>query len=144
MQLTRVGRVTRSVRAQLFVSLLAVGVLGCPKDSTGPTTPNVVGTFELSSINGSLPYTSNGINGTSTTYESGSIVLRDNLSFSQTITYRTSSAVGVFTASTHGTYTQNGSSLSFSSGSGTWSGTANASGITLNVVKGTDTWVFVQ
>jgi hypothetical protein len=107
-------------RMFLGAALVAVTALaGCSDDDDGGTTPtNVTGTYNMTLVNGtSLPGTTEIIvGGGRVEITSGTFILRDNKTYTETINTRTVAANGSATTNTqteNGSYAINGSSIIF-------------------------------
>jgi hypothetical protein len=101
--------------------LLAAALIGCSDDDDddGPLTPsNVEGTYTLTAVNGAAPpgTTEFIAGGGRVEITSGTFVLRDNRTYTETINTRTVPASGAATTNTqteNGSYQMNGSTIVF-------------------------------
>jgi hypothetical protein len=106
-------------RRILGTALLAtVALVGCSDDDDGVTPTNVTGTYNLALVNGAAPpgTTELTAGGGRVEISSGTFVLRDNKTYTETINTRTVPATGTATTNTqteNGSYSLNGSTIIF-------------------------------
>ena len=111
------------INPKAICALLGVLVLGaCGGDSSTGVNGDASGTYTLQSIGGKpLPLTVSSGATSTTTFKSGSLTINTSTTFSETLSYDTKDTVSGAVTSTNstclGTYTQRGTSFSFSEAS---------------------------
>jgi len=128
-----------------FLILAALVLAACGSDSTGPKTVNVVGVYQLQTVNGNaLPYSETS-GGTTTSITADQLSLNADETFSEITDYRVTD--GVTTVTTQGAgigvYTSANGAVSFtqtSPNASTFSG--SVSGNQLTIIEAGATFVF--
>jgi len=123
---------------KLLCGILAISLAACgASDSTSPPPLSVLGTWNLSRVNGdTLPYQLSNVTGYVQFWDNEQLALNSDGSEEQTGELKTVSTTGVVTVQDYlnaGSFSVSGSSIKFTFGGGASGGTGSYAGDTLHM-----------
>lgn len=128
----------------LTISFFTLGLLACGSDSSGPSEPDWVGTYDLQTVEGTeVPAVILQVGNDVLEIVSGSVRMNEDQTFSTNATYRLTegSEVTTSTDSQNGSFTKNGSAVRFNYSDGTQD-TGSLNGKVLTITSEGITFVF--